>query len=177
MITSLESVLLRICWSVVDSPQQLQLHLAVGILSSPVLPATFQPIWVPCSKSEITWLLVDKKIIRPAVKAVLKASEIEDVEISSLRNIEEDWDLYCILTWMYLNKFYILCAAFSFLKTQNYHDASENALPLAIRVRVRVMTESDGHTSSLTFAASPRPFLAASKVWAVNTTLSIQRLR
>ena len=48
---------------------------------------------MPRPESEIIWL--DKEVIGPAVKAVLKASEIESVDISRLRDIEEeDWDLF-----------------------------------------------------------------------------------
>jgi len=47
---------------------------------------------MPRSKSEIIWL--DKEVIGPAIKAVLKASESENVEISRLRDVEEDWDLF-----------------------------------------------------------------------------------
>lgn len=82
---------MRIFLPVVDSPQRLQLHLAVDILSSPVPPAMSQPIARP--KSEIIWL--DKEVIGPAVKAVLKTSEIESADISRLRDVEEeDWDLF-----------------------------------------------------------------------------------
>ena len=37
---------------------------------------------------------MDKEVIGPAIKAVLKASESENVEISRLRDVEEDWDLF-----------------------------------------------------------------------------------
>lgn len=75
---------------VVDSPQRLQLHLAVDFLSFTVPPAVSQPM--PHSKSEVIWL--DKEVIGPVIKTVLKASEIENVEISRLKDVEGDWDLF-----------------------------------------------------------------------------------
>jgi hypothetical protein len=48
---------------------------------------------MPRPESQIIWL--DKEVIGPVVKAVLKTSEIESVDISRLRDVEEeDWDLF-----------------------------------------------------------------------------------
>ncbi|KAG8219687.1 RAVE protein 1 C terminal-domain-containing protein [Butyriboletus roseoflavus] len=91
LFTITSDSVLRIFLPVVDSPQRLQLHLAVDILPSAVVPSVSQPM--PRPKSEIIWL--DREVIGPAVKAVLKASEIESVETSRLRDVDEkDWDLF-----------------------------------------------------------------------------------
>ncbi|KAI9461775.1 RAVE protein 1 C terminal-domain-containing protein [Boletus coccyginus] len=90
LFTITSDSVLRIFLPVVDSPQRLQLHLAVDILSSTVPPAVSQPM--PHSKSEVIWL--NKEVIGPVIKTVLKASEIENVGISRLKDVEEDWDLF-----------------------------------------------------------------------------------
>lgn len=46
-----------------------------------------------CPQSEIIWL--DREVIGPAIKTVLKTSEIKSGELTRLRDIEdEDWDLF-----------------------------------------------------------------------------------
>lgn len=46
-----------------------------------------------CPQSEIIWL--DREVIGPAIKTVLKSSEIKSGELTRLRDIEdEDWDLF-----------------------------------------------------------------------------------
>ncbi|KAG9314237.1 RAVE protein 1 C terminal-domain-containing protein [Chiua virens] len=88
LLTVTSDSVLRIYLPVVDSPQRLQLHLAVDI------PIIFTaPQSVPRVGSEIIWL--DREVVGPAVKAALKASEIKNPEVSRLRDVEEeDWDLF-----------------------------------------------------------------------------------
>ncbi|KAF8140396.1 RAVE protein 1 C terminal-domain-containing protein [Boletus edulis] len=91
MFTITSDSVLRIFLPVVDSPQRLQLHLAVDISSPSVPSAVSQPMSRP--ESEIIWL--DKEVIGTAVKAVLKVSEVKSTNISRLRDFEEeDWDLF-----------------------------------------------------------------------------------
>lgn len=93
LFTITSDSVLRIFLPVVDSPQRLQLHLAVDILSSPVPPAVSVPQSMQRPESEIIWL--DKGVIRTAVKAALKVSEVENDAFSRLRDVEEeDWDLF-----------------------------------------------------------------------------------
>lgn len=90
LFTITSDSVLRLFLPVVDSPQRLQLHLAVDILAPPAPPAASQPMQRP--ESEIIWL--DKEIVGAAVKTVLKASETKGSEMLRLRDVEEDWDLF-----------------------------------------------------------------------------------
>ncbi|KAN0100493.1 RAVE protein 1 C terminal domain containing protein [Tylopilus felleus] len=91
LLSTTSDSVLRIFLPVVDSPQRLQLHLAVDLLSSPISPPASQP--VQRTESEIIWL--DKEVIGPVVKTILKTSQIKSLEIKRLRDLEEeDWDLF-----------------------------------------------------------------------------------